>query len=656
MPQATTAPAISVLMPASDTPAHALASVQSLLAQGFEDFELLVPAGTPTLAAVDDLRLRHIPPAADGAAPSAAAPWLALRAAARAPLLAWIAAGDFSRPHRLARQSAYLAAHPDIALLATGAARFDLGRVTPATADPSLAGWRLHLGAAPPLSTWMARTEAVRQAGADDPLAFAHRMLARGAFAVLPDDLALHRPRPPAADARALIPAYAALLGESDAPGAAALVARHLVAHVPFGPGDAQRLAAVLARLAQAYADAHALSPAPLAAAAAEAWGRMIAAMLRAGHPGALRHLGRTALPAALRALRTPTRPAPMATHAPVTINTLAYHPVPPSPDDPPVLNVVVDTEAEFDWNQAFDRSLTAVSGMRQQEPVQHLFESWGVRPIYVVDYAVASQPEGFGPLRGFLDRRACVVGAHMHAWITPPFEETISEYNSFGGNLPRELEARKLRALVAMIRRNFAIDPLIFRAGRYGVGPNTIDLLAELGFQLDLSLLPGADLRPRGGPDFRFADCVPYRAGASAMLSVPMTRGQIGALAPLPAAMNGLLQSRLGQRLRLRGVLARLHLANTVTLTPEGVTAEEQLRLIDAMLARGCRSFMLHYHSPSLGKQTPYVRSDAELATFLNRIEAVCRHFFQRRGGLPGHPADLLPQAMRTRLWPGPA
>jgi hypothetical protein len=112
-------------------------------------------------------------------------------------------------------------------------------------------------------------------------------------------------------------------------------------------------------------------------------------------------------------------------------------------------------------------------------------------------------------------------------------------------------------------------------------------------------------------------------------------------------------LQSPLGQRLRLRGILARLRLASTVTLTPEGVTAEEQVRLIDAMLARGCRSFMLHYHSPSLGKQTPYVRTDADLATFLNRIEAVCRHFFQRRGGLPGHPADLLPQDMRSRLWP---
>ena len=70
-------------------------------------------------------------------------------------------------------------------------------------------------------------------------------------------------------------------------------------------------------------------------------------------------------------------------------------------------------------------------------------------------------------------------------------------------------------------------------------------------------------------------------------------------------------------------------------------------------MLRRGCRTFALHYHSPTLAKQTPYVRTEADLADFIGRIEAVCRHFFDVRGGLPGNPADLLPPGQRNRLWP---
>ena len=334
-------------------------------------------------------------------------------------------------------------------------------------------------------------------------------------------------------------------------------------------------------------------------------------------------------------------------------IGDMAFAPLPPDADDPPSLYIVVDTEAEFDWTKGFDRSLTSVSAMRQQEPAQRLFEAWGVRPIYVVDYPVASQPEGYGPLREILARHACVIGAHMHPWVTPPFEETVSEHNSRGGNLPRDLEERKLRALVAMIERNFGVPPLFFRAGRYGVGPNTMALLSKVGIQVDLSLLPHADLRTRGGPDFRFVDCVPYRMDDSQLVSVPMTRGQIGALAPMPPRLQGLLQHPIAERLRLPGVLARLHLANTVTLTPEGVSADEQIRLIDAMMARGCRTFMLHYHSPSLAKQTPYVRDDADLAEFISRIERVCRHFFAVRGGLPGNPADLLSPGQRSRIWP---
>ena len=256
------------------------------------------------------------------------------------------------------------------------------------------------------------------------------------------------------------------------------------------------------------------------------------------------------------------------------------FEPEPILVDEPPRLYVVVDAEEEFDWEKPFDRSQTAVTSMGSQWRAQSIFDCYGLRPVYVVDYAIASQAEGYEPLRGFLDRRGCMIGAHLHPWINPPFEETVSDYNSFAGNLPPDLEARKLSSLVEMIRRNFHIPALFFKAGRYGIGPHTMQTLARLGLVVDFSIMPKTDMTPDGGVDFRSAEAQPYRVAPHGILSVPMTREQFGLLPPLSSDLLSRLKSPLMMTLRIPGILSRLRLVNIVTLTPEGVSVQEQIEL----------------------------------------------------------------------------
>src|SRR6266567_1018677 len=335
-------------------------------------------------------------------------------------------------------------------------------------------------------------------------------------------------------------------------------------------------------------------------------------------------------------------------------LKEVRFETLPFAPNDAPHLHVVVDTEPEFDWNRPFDRTLTSVRSTAAQVRAQAIFDEYGLRPIYVVDYAVASQPEGYEPIREIFDRHACAIGAHLHPWVTPPFSETVSEYNSYGGNLPPDLEAAKLRALVAAIKQAFGVSPLFFKAGRYGIGPSTLETLAGLGFSVDFSIMPGADFRSTGGPDFRFVGTAPCRAIAHDVLSIPMTRAAIGVLRRLPSHVNAALRSGVSRKLWIPGFFARTGLLNVVTLTPEGVTAEEQVRLIRSLANRGHRMFVLHYHSPSLAPgNTPYVRTERDLAELLGRIEKVCRFFFREFGGLPGNPADLVRPALRSKIWP---
>jgi hypothetical protein len=696
-------PAISVLIPAYNAERYVLQSVQSVLAQTYEDYELIVVNDASTdrtleiLSSVRDCRLLVLNnPSNLGIVGSLN------RAMSEASgrYIARMDADDLCLPTRFARQVAFLDYNPQTMLVCTEQSVLERGQVRfsrqQADPDPKVLRWMLHVSNPIGHPSTMFRAQVVTELSAylreefkyAEDFDFLHRVLRVGEIAALPEymtiyrqhDQNLTRTRRDEVTRRTtgvLRDVYSRLFG-SDRAGEAALVAEHLMSGIPFAdPTALDRLGGFLSQLVATFTETYGLNDEQrrkVGLYTGKLWWRTIQTSLRDGqlgmswrHHASYLYSGETR-PSAYQMVRsliaglvpdlprrkiTSTKPA--ACERRLEVNGTYLDAIPVRIDDPPSLFVVVDTEAEFDWRENFDRSLTSVNSMRQQFRAQDIFDHYGARPIYVVDYAVASQAEGFGPLREIFGRHACVIGAHLHPWVNPPFEEAVSEHNSYGGNLPAGLEERKLRALVAMIQQSFDVSPLFFKAGRYGVGRRTIETLARLGIEVDFSILPLADLRGRGGPDFRFAKAKPYRVGPSRILSVPMTRGQFGLLAPLPPQLHGALRSPIATRLHLPGILSRTRLANTVTLTPEGVSAQEQIHLLKSMVGRGYRTFTLHYHSPSLAKHTPYVTSEAELKAFLVNLETVCRFFFETLGGMPGHPADLLPPALRDKIWPQP-
>lgn len=694
--------AVSVLMPAYNAEAYLLQSVQSVLGQTFEDLELLVIDDSSTdgtaeiLASVRDRRLRVVRNYGNAGIVGSlnrALPY------ARGRYIARMDADDYCLPTRIAKQKRYLDRHPEVVLVGTEMADLDSGVVKrgPPGADPDPTVLRWQFLVANPIGhpTMMFRADAVQRLGvylreefryAED-FDFSHRMWRIGTVAVLPEYLGIYRRHRDnvtrtrydemvAVVAAVLADAYRDLFGE-DAAEEAVLGARHLVARIPARDvATLRRVAALLERLVTAFLAAR--EPGEDRAArimehAGRLWWKTVQASLRAGVilPAAFGHNlfrgGRPSRPALHRIARSaaggllerahllPARSAPDGQshsddRAAIQMQGVRLEPVQTRPDDPPTLYVVVDADTEFDWSEPLARSPVPVRAMSSQELSQAIFEPFGLRPLYVVDYAVASQAEGYQPLRRIFDRHACLIGAQLHPWINPPFEEEPS----YGGNLPPDLEARKLRVLVNTIRENLGISPLFFKAGRYGLGPRTLSTLAQLGVRVDFSLLPGVGLSARGGVDFRPADAQPYRDAASGILSVPMSRGMVGPLTALRPRLSATLQSPLLTSIDAPGILARLGLANIVTLTPEGVSTRQQIQLIRSMARRGHRTFVLHYHSPSLVPGfTPHVATAADLELFLRRLREVCDYFFDVLGGLPGNPADLLPQHLRERVWP---
>lgn len=301
-----------------------------------------------------------------------------------------------------------------------------------------------------------------------------------------------------------------------------------------------------------------------------------------------------------------------------------------------PELLIIVDTEEEFDWTKPFARENVATTAIPAQARAHEIYDRFGIVPTYVIDHPVASDPAAVAFLRSLADAGRAEIGAHLHPWVTPPHAEDVTTFNSYHCNLPPALERAKIEALTDTIERSFGARPTVFKAGRYGFGANTARVIAELGYKVDCSVVPHTDFSGDGGPDFRGHPDAPYWLDEGrGLLEIPLSVGFFGAAAGLGPKASGLFDHPTATRLRTPGLLSRAGLLTRSRLTPEGVSAAEQCRLIEAMAPQGHRLFSLTYHSPSLAPgHTPYVRNEADLARFLAAIETVLTFFRERIGG----------------------
>jgi hypothetical protein len=323
----------------------------------------------------------------------------------------------------------------------------------------------------------------------------------------------------------------------------------------------------------------------------------------------------------------------------------LRFAPVKLAASTRPHLFVIVDTEEEFDWGAPFSKENTSVTAIRHIDRLQRVLARHRVQPTYVVDFPVSSQPDGYGPLKEIADSGACRIGAHLHPWVNPPFVEEVNIRNSYAFRLGRQLEQAKLKALQSEIADRFGRMPIVYKAGRYGFGVSTMTALEALHFRIDASINPQISFVADGGPSFEAFDAAPFFFGDRLrLLELPCSTGYSGICGRVAPHLHRLTARRVFEPLHLVGIMARLRIVDKVMLSPEGATLREMKALTTALLRSGIRTFSLTMHSPSvLPGCTPYVRTAADLAGFLDRVDAYCEFFFGELGGCASTPEDFL-------------
>ena len=303
---------------------------------------------------------------------------------------------------------------------------------------------------------------------------------------------------------------------------------------------------------------------------------------------------------------------------------------------DRPYLLTIIDAEEEFNWDAPFSRARTGVESMRHQGAAQRILDRFGAIPTYMVDYPVVTQDAGRAPLLEMLQSGRCDVGTQLHPWVSPPFVEAVNNRNSYPGNLPVWLEQEKLRCLTEAIEDSLGMRPRIYRAGRYGVGARTGDILQQLGYLADTSVMPGWNFAAQEGPDFSALAAQPYWLDdARTILEIPISCATVGMLNMLPDVVRHAALSQTSGYFGVPSLTAHLRLLERIKLTPEGITVAEAKRLIRHMLAHGQRVFVVTYHTPSLVPgNTHYVRTGTELDRFLAWLEEIYGFFIEEIGG----------------------
>ena len=300
-----------------------------------------------------------------------------------------------------------------------------------------------------------------------------------------------------------------------------------------------------------------------------------------------------------------------------------AYRPAPPAPAaliDWPAsfgqrFTVTVDTEEEFDWQAPLTRQGHATTAIAALPDADRRLREGGAELAYMVDWPVAASEAASATLRRLADDHGATIGAQLHPWVNPPFDEALTAANSFPGNLPPALEAAKLDRLTDMIADRIGRRPIAYRAGRYGIGAATLELLAARGYRLDSSMRARYDYSDAAGPDFGAIGNQAFRTGpGGAIVELPLTTVYTGA-----ARSGGAwLDRRLARVPHGRGVFARTGLLARVALTPEDMPVADALEAVRIALGEGVAILNFSFHSPSLAPgHTPYVRDAADLAAF---------------------------------------
>ena len=303
-------------------------------------------------------------------------------------------------------------------------------------------------------------------------------------------------------------------------------------------------------------------------------------------------------------------------------------------------LLVGIDTEGDNQWD-ADARRNQRFENIYALPRLHTLFVKHGVRPTYVITHPVASDPRSADVLRRLLARGECEIGAHHHAWETPPCGPDDVERHPYAADLPLRQFDAQLQNLTSAITAAVGRPPVSYRSGRYGFSATHVTTLERLGYLVESSVAPLFYEGHKGGPDFVEAPLRPYflaydsatRPGCSNVLEVPVS-----------AALNRRLPrswqfayARAPFNYTTKRTLRAARLLRMRWLRPS-YSSLEDMKALARDLARWEEPVLnvIFHSSEAIAGGSPYNQTASELEAFFDRLSRFLTFATQDLGARP--------------------
>jgi peptidoglycan/xylan/chitin deacetylase (PgdA/CDA1 family) len=303
-------------------------------------------------------------------------------------------------------------------------------------------------------------------------------------------------------------------------------------------------------------------------------------------------------------------------------------------------LLVGIDTEGDNQWDAAA-RADQRFENLYALPKLHALFARHGVRPTYVVTYPVVSDARSADVLRELKARGDCEIGAHHHAWETPPCSAADVTRHPYASNLPIEQFEQQLEVLTSAITTTVGHRPVSYRSGRFGFSAAHVFALERQGYRVESSVAPLFYEAHKHGPDFVEAPLTPYylaydsatRPGTSNVLEVPVS----AALSRrLPRRLQ-YLYARAPRPYTTKRVLRKLGVAHVRWLRPSYSSLEDMVSLARDLARDGEPVLNLLFHSSeAIVGGSPYNRTREDLGAFFGRLERFFALARQELGAVP--------------------
>jgi hypothetical protein len=190
---------------------------------------------------------------------------------------------------------------------------------------------------------------------------------------------------------------------------------------------------------------------------------------------------------------------------------------------------ITVDVEEEGLFSGRYEPGPAEVNNVRQLHRLEFISREFGLPLTLLPTYPVVRNPVCRDILAHWRDEYHAEIGAHLHPWNTPPFQDIPFAEPVPSDRLPLFLLRAKFETLLSALKDHMEIQPRAFRMGRFDLGEQVLTLLSEYGFRVDSSVVP---LRcVPGGPDHFLAPNEPYLLqtdagpGFGPLLEVPLTQ-----------------------------------------------------------------------------------------------------------------------------------